>query len=199
MEKESGQDQDQTTFYVGEWLVDPATGRIRRQNEEVKLEPKVMEVLCYMAARPGMVITREHLESDVWTGTIVGYDALTATIIKLRKALQDDSKNPKYIETLPKKGYRLIADVRKVNDQNEIPAQDKSVTKSGSGFKQLLIPVVLVSILIVVWSTVSNEKDTSLTVLPNKPSIVVLPFSNLNKESGQNYFSNGITEDLTTE
>ena len=98
-------------FYLDDWQVSPQEGLLTRGNETVRLEPKAMEVLVYFAERPGEVITREALERDVWHGALVGYDAVTNTVIKLRKALQDDARQPRYIATIPKKGYQLIAPI----------------------------------------------------------------------------------------
>ena len=98
-------------FRVGDWAADPDTGRLQRQGEEVKLEPKAMQVLVYLAENQGKVVSREALEATAWAGMIVGYDAVSGSIIKLRKALGDNSRNPQYIETVSKKGYRLIAPV----------------------------------------------------------------------------------------
>lgn len=81
-----------TSFQVGDWLVDPAAGQITRGGRAVKLEPKVMEVLSYLALRPGELVTREELERDVWKGAVIGYDSITTAMIKLRKALTDDAR-----------------------------------------------------------------------------------------------------------
>ncbi len=70
-----------------------------------------MDLLVYMSQRQGKVLTRDEIDEHVWEGTVVGYDALTNAIIKLRKAFGDNARNPGIIETLPKKGYRLIAEV----------------------------------------------------------------------------------------
>ncbi|MFA9420459.1 MAG: adenylate/guanylate cyclase domain-containing protein, partial [Gammaproteobacteria bacterium] len=70
-----------------------------------------MDLLVYMSQRPGEVLTREEMEENVWQGMVIGYDALTNAIIKLRKAFDDSARNPTIIETLPKKGYRLIAEL----------------------------------------------------------------------------------------
>lgn len=71
-----------------------------------------MDLLVYLAQRPGSVVSREELEREVWRGLVVGYDALNNTVAKLRKAFDDDPKQPRVIHTVPKKGYQLIADVR---------------------------------------------------------------------------------------
>jgi len=96
---------------VGAWWVDPKGGELRQGETQVRVEPKVMDVLIYLASRAGEVVARRDLEQDVWRGALVGYDAVTKTVIKLRHALGDESRDPRYIETVPKRGYRLIADV----------------------------------------------------------------------------------------
>jgi adenylate cyclase len=96
---------------VAGWRVDSSTLRISKDGETVKLEPRAMAVLVYLAGRPGEAVTRDELEREVWDGVVVGYDALSNTIAKLRKAFGDDRMNPRVIETISKVGYRLIAEV----------------------------------------------------------------------------------------
>jgi DNA-binding winged helix-turn-helix (wHTH) protein len=105
---------------VGEWSVDRGLNQLSRAGEVVRLEPKVMDVLACLAAHAGEVVSRETLLATVWPGVIVGDDALTQSIIKLRKALADDPRQPGYIQTIPKRGYRLLAEVvvdRSVEDR----------------------------------------------------------------------------------
>jgi len=92
-------------FRVGAWTVDPPANEVSLGGETTKLEPKVMAVLVYRADRRGEVVTRIELESAVWAGTVVTYDALVASIQKLRKVFGDDAKIPQVIETVSKKGY----------------------------------------------------------------------------------------------
>jgi DNA-binding winged helix-turn-helix (wHTH) protein/TolB-like protein/tetratricopeptide (TPR) repeat protein len=96
---------------IGEWSVDRSADELRRGGETAHVEPKAIEVLLALAARAGEVVSREALLDAVWPGVVVGDEALTQSIIKLRKALGDDSRTPTYIETIPKRGYRLIAAV----------------------------------------------------------------------------------------
>ena len=74
---------------------------------------QVMEVLVCLAQQPGQVITRDQLLETVWAGTIVTDDVLTHAISELRKACEDDPKSPKVVQTIPRKGYRLIAAVER--------------------------------------------------------------------------------------
>ena len=91
-------------FVIEGWSVEPATLRLQKGDEQIKLEPKVMAVLEYLASRPGEVVNRQALEEAIWTDVVVGYDALSNTIIKLRKAFGDNARNPKIIETISKTG-----------------------------------------------------------------------------------------------
>lgn len=121
-------------FMIAGWTIEPATLRITKQNFTEKLEPKAMAVLEYLAARPGQVVSRKELEENVWTGTVVGYDAISNAIIKLRKAFGDDAHNPQVIETIPKSGYRLIANVDTSVDneaQSVVPVAFKVVDDAG--------------------------------------------------------------------
>src|ERR1700693_3730445 len=96
---------------VGNWMVEPALNQLSAAGKTVKLEPKAMAVLIYLANRPGQVVSREALLSAVWPGVVVGDDSLTQVVIKLRKALGDAPEKPAYIQTISKGGYRLIAPV----------------------------------------------------------------------------------------
>ena len=98
-------------FVVGNCRVDILGNRVERDGDGVHLEPKVMKLLCFLVEHPGEVVTRETLLDHVWAGQVVEDDALSAAVIKLRKALGDRARHPSYIETVPKRGYRLIANV----------------------------------------------------------------------------------------
>lgn len=184
---------------VGEWQVLPDTGQIIRGDTEQRLEPKAMAVLLYLTERAGNIVTREELEQQVWQGTVVTYEALTVTINKIRAALGDDSRQPKYIETLPKRGYRLIATVR--------PA-DERPTQPMAGKRTVGVVLVVAALLGAIASAILLWGDSGGTpagdralVLPQHdlPSIAVIPFANNSNEPQQDYFAAGITEYLITD
>lgn len=102
---------------IGDWTLDTSLNEIRRGDAIVRLEPKAVEVLAYLAGHAGEVVGREQLLSAVWPGAIVGDDTLTQAVIKLRKALGDDARRPVFIETISKKGYRLIAEVGEFSEK----------------------------------------------------------------------------------
>ena len=194
-------------FMVGEWHVEPATGRLSLDTSEVRLEPKVMEVLVCLAQEAGKVVSREQLEATVWAGTVVGYDSLASTIIKLRKAFDDDSRNPRVIETVPKRGYRLIAVVKpalteKVNTAPE-PLEPGTILPE-TGKRPLMIAVfaLLMIAAFLVWTFTGpqlSDPDSSHQFDTDKPAIAVLPFKNISNDPEQDYFSDGMTADLITD
>ena len=97
-------------FYVGAWQVQPALNSLVRE-DVVRIPPKVMQVLCLLARRPGAVVTREAFMQEVWTDDFIGEEALTHAISALRKIFDDSPRDSQYIQTIPKVGYRLIAEV----------------------------------------------------------------------------------------
>lgn len=96
------------THTLGPWQIDPVANELRDAEKAIRIEPKAMEVLMVLAKSPGQVVTREQLLDEVWPNVVVGDAALTQVVIKLRKALGDTVQSPKFIETIPKRGYRLL-------------------------------------------------------------------------------------------
>jgi TolB-like protein/DNA-binding winged helix-turn-helix (wHTH) protein/tetratricopeptide (TPR) repeat protein len=195
-------------FCVGEWRVDPSTCRLRRGEETVKLEPRVMQVLEHLARHFREVVSRADLETEVWRGRTVGYEAVSRTIAQLRKALGDDTRQPKYIETLSKKGYRLIAPVRRPNG---LPASEwpedvakPRVTRRRNWVARTIVgaAVLLVAMLVVgglLWYVAPQQAPADLQQLAKPLSVVVIPFNNLSADPGQSFIADGITDSLITE
>lgn len=95
---------------VGPWTLDPATGELRCDTARRRLEPKSADLLVLLASAPSRVFSKEEIFEAIWPGVTVAEDTLARAISKLRKALEDDPKTPRFIETIPKRGYRLIAE-----------------------------------------------------------------------------------------
>ena len=202
-----------TPFYVADWYVDPATCRITKDDQQHKIEPKAMTVLVCLAQEQGQVISREVLEEKAWPDMVVGYDSLASAIIKLRKAFGDSAKNPEVIETVPKKGYRLICTVSTrpasqsldVENSNSTTGRSDPHTTAASNLSKALIIIIAAAFAIAALLPLYVQ-FTAETVEPNKnliPAdrlvIAVLPFKNLSDDKQQDYFSDGITVDLITD
>ncbi len=96
-------------FSLEDWIVEPQLNRVSNGEISVHLEPKAMELLLCLADHAGEVVSRRDLVDSVWTVEFVADSTLTHTVADLRKALADDARAPRFIETIPKRGYRLIA------------------------------------------------------------------------------------------
>ena len=198
---------DYRPFKVGDWTVDPAAGQISRDGILVKLEPKVMEVLSYLASRQGELVTRDDIERDVWKGAVISYDSITTAVIKLRKALTDDARQPKYIATVPKRGYRLIAEVTNLpgGEGREMAREDlisgsprkrSHSLLSGPYLWAFSLTAVLAAILL--FYADRHDRESVVTAqLP--PSILVVPFTNLSNDPEQEFFADGMTDDVITD
>ena len=101
-----------STFRVGDWTVEPSRNRVTRGDEATQLEAKVMDVLVCLAERAGEVLPRDVIVDTVWATEFIAANTLTHAIAVIRRALGDDPRSPEFIETIPKRGYRLIAPVR---------------------------------------------------------------------------------------
>jgi adenylate cyclase len=196
--------ENQSELFIDGWHIDVASHRIARDGTEIKLEPRSMELLVYLAGRPDRVVSREEIEANVWRGRVVGYEALSGAIGKLRKAFGDTSKDHHVIETVPKSGYRLIAPVVPGDvEQNSIVHYLAKVPKPPVWAFVAAAALAIVALTMSLLPEAPNygtDTDTKAHFnLADKPSIAVLPFTNMSDDPTQEYFADGITEDLTTD
>lgn len=202
-------DSNVASFRVGSWQVRPDACEIAQGSTIVKLQPKMMDLLQLLASRPGEVFTRIQLGEQVWPGVVVGYDALTKSVGKLREALGDTGKPPSYIQTIPKKGYRLIAPVSPDNDDEPYiavagePLDPVPTTppRKRTLFAGLAIVVIVISLAVLMpgWQNGEADQPTLQKSQLSAQSLIVLPFRDLNADPQQAYFTQGITDDLITD
>jgi adenylate cyclase len=198
------------SFRLGEWSVHHAEGNLCSGSKIVRLEPRVMDVLVYLAARPETVVSKEELLQAVWGGAFVEEGALSQAIHSLRKALGDDARQSRYIQTIPKRGYRLVAGVGREDGASDIvaeaplrlPAPDATVAFLRSGRLVVLIGAVL-TLAAALWFVgkhlgVAHPRPGIETLQPPQAGvrIVVLPFENLGKPENS-FFAEGLTEEIT--
>jgi DNA-binding winged helix-turn-helix (wHTH) protein/TolB-like protein/Tfp pilus assembly protein PilF len=203
-----------TRLQVGEWSADSESNELRRGTETLRIEPKAMDVLMLLAERVGRVVGREELFSEVWPGVVVGDEALTQTIIKLRKALGDNPRSPTYIETIAKRGYRLIAPVRP-SDAIEAtpPAAGPAVPAPHPAHPRRYAHLAaLVAVLVLALAAAGIHFLPSISRAPPAPdafdtadahqpgwvTVTVVPFESLGPDREQGYLARGISDDLTT-
>ena len=188
-------------FRVGDWTVEPDLNQLSTQGRAVQVEPKAMAVLLHLADRPGQVVGREALLSQVWPGVVVGDDSLTQVVIKLRKALGDDPDRPTYIQTVTKRGYRLVAPVVRPAG-TAAPAMPRRPRRvrwiAGAAALALLIATGLW------WSTGQQARRLSpgpdlVVDVAQSPTLAIAPFEALSKDSQELLLARGITADLLTD
>lgn len=195
---------------IGKWIFCASVFRLEHDHKVIKLEPRVAQLLSYLAANAGKPVKRETLMEEVWPGMVVGDEALTNAIKKLRKAFKDDRQNPQVVETIPKAGYRLIADVQPISSMvnpvdGEPASHNRSLKKRHWLLRKLPIvtTIVLTIIMFSLWIAIGlDDKDvlpsTKPIALLARPSIAVLPFDNLSQNPEQDYFTDGVTDDIIT-
>lgn len=185
--------QDQ--LRVADWTVQPDLNQLSAPGRTVKVEPKAMAVLLYLADRAGQVVSREALLGQVWPGVVVGDDSLTQVIIKLRKALGDDPDQPTYIQTITKKGYRFVAPVQRAAETGapSIPPQQVRVRWFTGA-----VTVVLLLAMALLWQAgrqATPRADLAADV-SQAPTVAIAPFEALSKDSQEMLLARGITADL---
>ena len=177
------------TLRFGVFEYDPAAGELRKQGRKIKLHGQPIEILRLLLDRPGEVVTREELQRKLWPAdTFVDFEhSLNAAVKRLRDALDDSAETPRYIETLPRHGYRFLATV-------EQPPSPSS-TRRGSG---RLTRKVIVTAAVVV-TVLATGSYFYLHRAPKIESLAVLPMANLSGDPQQEYFADGMTEALIAE
>jgi TolB-like protein/DNA-binding winged helix-turn-helix (wHTH) protein/Tfp pilus assembly protein PilF len=190
----------------GAFQLDPNSGELLREGVRIKLQEQPFQALVMLLERPGEVLTREELQKKLWpANTFVDFDrGLNKAINRLREALGDDADQPRFIETLPQRGYRFIASV-------ELPAivtADSVISESTAARaaklqrrRWVLLSAVSVALaLSLVRFGVSGWRTRLFPSTPDQQitSLAVLPLENLSNDPAQEYFSVGMTDELIT-
>jgi len=177
--------------------VDLQAGELRKAGVKLKLTGQPFQVLVILLERPGEVVTREELQKRLWPDTFVDVDHnLNTAINKIREVLSDSAENPRFVETLPRKGYRFI---EAVNGASQTAGEEKPTIWSRTVAIRFFVlaailiiglPVALVSLNVHGW------RDRLFVRPPRIQALAVLPFENLSNAPEQEYFSDGMTEAL---
>jgi len=179
-----------TAIRFGPFTLDAQSGELRRDGEVVPLAPQPFRLLHTLASRPGELVTREELQRQVWGDeTFVDFDrGLNFCVLQARTALGDDAKQPAFIETLPRRGYRFVAAVE-CGDAG--PRSASAGGRAATGVAALQI-VALVTVLVMAIAWQRSAEPAS-----GKTMIAVLPFEELSGSDGA-FFADGMTEELIT-
>ena len=207
----------------GTYEISFQSGEVRKAGLRIRVQQQPMKLLEILLERPGEVITREELQSRVWPNESFGdFDqALNIAMGKLRNALGDSAENPRFIETLPKRGYRFIADVsvvdaefppkRKESEAGDLPGPEhepEPVDKDQSGglsvprehrlrpTGRVIVASALALSLLILFGLQFRARGRAPTGIR---SLAVLPLENLSGDAAQNYFADGMTDELITD
>ena len=183
----------------GVFQLDCQAGELRKSGVLVHLPPQPFNVLALLASRPGRVVTRKEIRRQIWGDeTFVDFEhGLNHCIAQIRTALGDDAEAPRYIETLPRRGYRFMAPVETVTSHAEAvrgPLRYKWwVVGVGGGAVAFLALLLALNV-----AGLRNRLLGRATGPPEIHSIAVLPLENLSRDPDQEYFADGMTEELIT-
>lgn len=204
---------NESGFEVGEWRVDPKTNLLSRGGETVAIEPRVMELLVYLARHAGEVVSSDDIFGQVWPNVVVGDNSLYRGIAQIRKVLGDSTAEPRYIATIPKRGYRLVAPVQWLTlEQSAAPevgggssGVDVEDARSGTPVRRnpphrwILAGAVLAVALVLglFWTSVDDSPpDAGSPPTGRLTSIAVLPFTNVSTDPGNDYFALGLSDEI---
>jgi TolB-like protein/Tfp pilus assembly protein PilF len=168
-------------FSFSGYVLDRGKRELWRGTEQIELEPQVFDVLLYLIENRHRVVSKDDLFASVWNGRFVSESTLTSRITSARKAIGDSGEQQALIKTLARKGFRFVGDVIVPADAKA--ARDASAETAGAAAE-------------ITASGNAPEPLVSPHKWDGKPSVAVLPFKNLTGDAEQDYFSDGITEDI---
>ncbi len=190
-------------FRLDEWEVHPEQNRLAGPAGDVHLTPRCMDVLVLLAEQAGQVVGRDEFSERIWHPAVVTDDALTRHVSSLRQSLGDHADQPKFIETIPKRGYRLVAKVEPLHDAPDSPPEKSAAASSAADNQpatkslppaRVLVPTALVLVLGVIAAIITMDREPGAET---PSSIAVLPFEAFGTDEG-NPLIDGLHHDLLT-
>jgi TolB-like protein/DNA-binding winged helix-turn-helix (wHTH) protein/Tfp pilus assembly protein PilF len=187
--------------------LDVRVGELRKAGVKLRLQGQPIQVLATLLNRAGELVTREELRAQVWPAeTFVDFDhGLHNAIARLREALGDSAGTPRYIETLPRRGYRFIGTVERVGAEDPLPSgpteqfTEAPVVPVRSRPRRMVIgvPLIVVAVAAGLGSVLTLSHRAAVT--PSVRSIAVLPLANFSGDPAQEFFVDGMTDELITD
>jgi TolB-like protein/DNA-binding winged helix-turn-helix (wHTH) protein/Tfp pilus assembly protein PilF len=185
---------------VGDWRVDPALDEIARGGQVVKLEPRTMQLLVYLAEHAQEVVSPEELLEHVWRGVVVTPASVYQAVARLRRTLGDVSDAPTYIATVPRKGYRLVAPVARWGAPETAPSTATPGPRRSREFQRPALWVVASAVVVAAGFAFWLASPESFRRLwgghPAPRSVAVLPFLSLGGPADDEALGYGLSEDL---
>lgn len=186
----------------GTFEADLVSGELFKNGRKLKLQEQPFQLLAVLVRRPGQVITREDLQKLIWpSDTFVDFDqGLNRAVNKLREALDDSAGTPRFIETVPRRGYRFIAPVLEpILDTVPTPAERPVAAKIPRSRKAQAIAATALFVLAAIGLGIWRGGVFHQTSRPRFKSIAVLPLEDLSHDPEQAYFADGMADELITE
>ena len=198
------QEIEQTARYeLGPYVVEPASGELRKHGTRIKLQERPFRVLLMLLEVPGQVVSREEIQQRLWPrGTFVDFDhGISSAVNKLRTALNDSAARPHFIETVGRRGYRLIYPVTRIPVPSPAPAVPPPATSPDARTMRRWPLIALIAAFLIAAAALITprlSRQPSVATKPAVRSIAVLPLKNLSSDPQQEYFSEGLTDELIT-
>lgn len=194
-------------YEFGPFRLDPTERLLLRDNQPVPLAPKAFDTLVLLVENSGRLLTKDELIKRLWPGTFVEEVNLAQNISAIRRALHDKNGGGRYIETVSKAGYRFIAEVRSVS--SAIPeatpaAEAEPVVSAAPRWKRrwlvLVFPLAALAVGLIAWNVKTwRERVLAVSSSPHIQSLAVLPLENLSGDREQEFFADGMTDELITD
>ncbi len=188
-------------FRFDRFQADDATFRLIADDVPVPLEPKALRLLLYLIQNRGRLVRKQELLDAVWADAVVTESALTRSIGLLRKTLDDDSREPRFIETVPTAGYRFIAHVETAPAPQPAATHSSAPPQAAPTLRRPRFPrmAAILALCLLLLGVVGLVAAKRLRPAPAIHSLAVLPLDNLSGDASQEYFADGMTDELITE
>ncbi len=188
-------------YRFGAYRLDTEEKVLVREGQPVALPPKDLETLVVLVERAGHIVEKEELLEKVWPGVFIEENNLARRVFNLRQVLGDAPDGRKYIETVPKRGYRFIGSVQERDDSSEssVPAPppiDSPQPAPRLKRRKILWVWALAAALVVAASLLAQRFWRAGNASPQRVMLAVLPFENLSGDANEDYFSDGLTEEM---
>ncbi len=191
---------DNVLLRFGAFELDSTNGELRKAGALIKLAPQPLQVLQLLAENPGELRTREDIQRQIWgNDTFVDFDRnLNVCVAQVRAALNDDSESPRFIQTVPRKGYRFLAPVEKIVGDGDSgkPAGGPAAAQGGRPTNLATVIAVLVVLALAIGYFVWQRRSTRVVTSGGRVMIAALPFENLTGTAEEDPFVEGLTEEL---